>query len=369
MTGSTASLAYPGSRAVAEWWRHVAPYRPQAVWVAHLSLYRVDALVRLARPYRADHLVLLALEAVAIDSGATLDRVESHLRLGIQLTGRILRRLATDGLVQLAENGWTLTHSGKRMLAGETILEAASERRSFYFIANAPHRSPQFLSLPPGVATPCPAPDLVEMDVSALVNCVDQPMDWKVRHGFPLDVVGVLQPGKESPPIHSPENADSSSNAPSQPHAAERLLPPWQRVAVVHPESVILFVASIPSADGGGLIGFAVQQKGWVLQGREPIHFPEGWREAIPRLAEPISAQGWRQAWRSWARSAGLSSAQSADCHLECQGHHLVTTVPSAVFGRLRAARSEALKGEVWILAGDDRVRQAAQLQIIAGSG
>jgi hypothetical protein len=369
MTGTTAALAYPGSRALAEWWRHIASYRPQVVWVAHLLLYRVEALVRLARPYRPEDLALLALEAVAIDSPATLERVESRLHLGIQLTGRILCRLAADGVVEFTEAGWALTRSGKRLVGGETVVQAASERRSFYFIDNGSHSLSHFLALAPGLATPCSAPNLVAMDLSALTKCVEQPMDWKVRHGFPLDVHEVVLLKKESSRLLSPESADSSSNAARQPDPAEARIPPWQRVAVVHPESVILLLASVPSADGVGLIGFAVQQKGWMLQGKEPIRLSQGWREAMPRLAEPLSTEGWRQAWNAWARSTGLPTAQTAGCPLECQGHRLVATVPSAVFGRLRAARSEALKGEVWLLAGDDRVRQAAQLQIVAGSG
>jgi hypothetical protein len=368
MTGTTASLAYPGSRAVAEWWRHIAPYRPQVLWVAHLLLYRIDALVRLARPYRPEDLTLLALEAVAIDSPATLERVEARLHSGIQLTARILRRLAADGLVESTEIGWALTRSGISVAGGETILQAASERRSFYFIDNGSRSVPHFLALSPGLAAPCSTPNLIAVDLSAITKCVEQPMDWKVRHDFPLDVHGVIHP-KESSQLLSPEGADSSSNTACQADASDARNPSWQRVAVVHPESVILLLASIPSADGLGLIGFAVQQRGWILQSKEPIRLCQGWREAMPRLAEPILAEGWRQTWNVWARSAGLPAALAAGCPLECQAHRLVATVPSAVFVRLRAARSEALKGEMWLLAGDDRVRQAAQLQIVAESG
>jgi hypothetical protein len=369
MTGTTASLAYPGSRAVAEWWRHLAPYTPRGVWVAHLLLYRVEALVRLARPYRPEDLALLALEAVAIDAPATRERVESRLHLGIQLTGRILSRLAADGLVELTENGWALTRSGKSLAGGEAVHQVATERRSFYFIDNGPQSPPHFLALVPGFAVPCPAPNLVAMDLSMLTKCVEQPMDWKVRHAFPLDVLGVVPLSGENSQFLS-QNANSSPETACQPDRGEARIPPWQRVAVVHPESVILLLASVPSADGIGLIGFAVQQKGWVLQGKEPaIRLSEGWREAMPRLAEPVLAERWRQAWNAWARSAGLSSAQTAGCPLECQGHCLVAAVPPAVFSRLRAARNEALKGDVWLFAGEDRVRQAAQLQIVAEPG
>src|SRR5262249_35580821 len=43
----SSSLAYPGSRSLAGWWRQLAPLHPRAVWLAHLLLHRVEALVRL----------------------------------------------------------------------------------------------------------------------------------------------------------------------------------------------------------------------------------------------------------------------------------------------------------------------------------
>ena len=47
-------LAFPGGRALAGWLRQVVPHGPESVWVGHLALHRVEALVDLTRPCRVD---------------------------------------------------------------------------------------------------------------------------------------------------------------------------------------------------------------------------------------------------------------------------------------------------------------------------
>ena len=69
MTG-TLSLAFPGSRKLAAWWRQLAPYCPQTVWFGHLLLHHVEALVRLSRPCRLDRLALFVLKALALAESA-----------------------------------------------------------------------------------------------------------------------------------------------------------------------------------------------------------------------------------------------------------------------------------------------------------
>lgn len=43
---AVAPLTFPGTRALAGWWRLLAPRQPRAMWVAHLLLHRIEALVR-----------------------------------------------------------------------------------------------------------------------------------------------------------------------------------------------------------------------------------------------------------------------------------------------------------------------------------
>ena len=148
--------------------------------------------------------------------------------------------------------------------------------------------------------------------------------------------------------------------------AGETKIPLWQRVSIVHPESTILLIAKV--GDGVGLRAFTVQQKGWLLNGREPIHLGEGLAEVLPALREELALHKWTQAWTGWAGSAGLSTAQFDASQIRREAHRLVVSVPTGIFNRLRTTRSEVLKGDVWLLAGDDRVREAAQLQIVAGS-
>ncbi len=167
MTGIASSLAYPGSRALAEWWRQISAYRPIRIWFGHLFLDRVEALVGLKRPYRPDTLSLLVLEALAIESPATVERVESRLHVGIHLTGRLLHRLAANGLIAPASRGWALAEQGKELLNGGTPLRPVNERRFFYFLDNDSGHSAHFVSFPPGIASPYSPPTARPFDLSA----------------------------------------------------------------------------------------------------------------------------------------------------------------------------------------------------------
>src|SRR5690242_5192064 len=98
------SLAFPGSRTLAGWWRQLAPLAPQAVWVGHLFLHRVEALVAAvsAQPLAAlDRFVLQAVaaeDAVAAQpaAGNFLKRLDTRLHLGEGFLQQALRGLAAE---------------------------------------------------------------------------------------------------------------------------------------------------------------------------------------------------------------------------------------------------------------------------------
>src|SRR5262249_36489894 len=122
MTGAP-SLAFPGSRRLAGWWRQLAPYRPQAVWVGHLLLHHVDALVRLSRPCRVDPLQLFLLKALAFppppheSPQQALQRLNNRLHLGQQAIRQILHELDAQGLIQGGpDRAWSLTLLGSHAL-------------------------------------------------------------------------------------------------------------------------------------------------------------------------------------------------------------------------------------------------------------
>src|SRR5205823_2754975 len=93
----------------------------------------------------------------------------------------------------------------------------------------------------------------------------------------------------------------------------------------------------------------------------------EGWQETFPDLAAAPARDVWRQAWRAWCQPRGLPAGEVEACVLERQDHRLRVVPTPRLLERLRADRSEALRGEAWLLAGSGVLRSAAQIEI-AGS-
>jgi hypothetical protein len=189
---------------------------------------------------------------------------------------------------------------------------------------------------------PCSVGEDWGFDVRFLEACVHQPPDWKRRHGFPEDVREIL----------------STSAAAASPVA-------WQRVAVDRPERLPVLLALVEAAGETRLLGFAVRQEGWGLQTHHPVFTLTGsWQETFPHLGEKPSETECRQAWRSWCQPRGLPAAEVEACTVLPKGLHLHVKAPPALLERLQAARSDALKGEAWLLVGEGNLRAALTLEI-----
>ncbi|HEV3444311.1 MAG TPA: hypothetical protein VG099_06685, partial [Gemmataceae bacterium] len=80
MTAAPA-LAFPPSKTLLSWWTQLAPFRPSALWVGHLLLHRVEALVSAQRPCPIDPIALFVLRAVALAGPASLETIAHHLAL------------------------------------------------------------------------------------------------------------------------------------------------------------------------------------------------------------------------------------------------------------------------------------------------
>src|SRR5262245_12510437 len=145
MTSAT-SLAFPGSRALAGWWRQLAPHKPEAVWVGHLSLHRVEALVELVHRRHPDPFTLLVLQAVALERFASapssstslpdefLARLDERFHLGRSLLRQVVRGLVVEGLVKADEGGCALTPLGEQALIRGEYPWTSRERRGFHFV-------------------------------------------------------------------------------------------------------------------------------------------------------------------------------------------------------------------------------------------
>src|SRR5262249_34230605 len=140
-----ASLAFPGSRTLAGWWRQLALYRPQTLAVAHLLFHRVRAAVSLARSFRPDRFALLLLEALQSEQHSpppengvaveVLARLDDRFHLGRPLLRQAMRGLSGEGLVNPdADVGWKLTAAGQQALESGEYQRPTCERRGVHFL-------------------------------------------------------------------------------------------------------------------------------------------------------------------------------------------------------------------------------------------
>jgi hypothetical protein len=359
---AASSLAFPGSRTLAGWWRQLAPLAPQALWVGHLFLHHVEALVASVRPWPLDPLHRFVLQALAAEQQALspglpvppdlLERLNARLHLGQPLVRQVLHALAVEGLtVHDLQGTWTLTGLGREALAQGVYPRAGQERRVFHFVeagaeSTPPRRPPHFLYLNGHAGVSWPVAEDWGFDVGLLQACVRQPVAWKHLHGFPEDVHEIL-------------DLPAASAAPA-----------WQRVIVDRPERLpVALVLNVAPEGDTQLLGFPVRQEGWVLQASHAVFVLRGdWQAPFPELGSQPSEEACRQAWQSWCQPRGLPAEEVAACALQAEGLHLRVGTPPSLLERLRATRSDALKGEAWLLIGDGALRAALLLQVAEAS-
>jgi hypothetical protein len=340
---AAAAVTPPGGRVVQGWWRELAPWQPQRLWFAHLLLSRVEALVEEVCLHPLDPFQQALLHALALPEPA----LELHLERPV--LGGLLGELSARGLVRLPDPEGPpcpaeLTDAGREALRAGGVTTRQRERRVFHFaeLAAAP---PQYLPLSRPAGTPLAPPNGWQFDLSLLDKSVRQTPDWKARQRFPSAAERVFPPPGEAP-------AD------------------WREVVLVRPEQLLLALIRVPPESGGpSLLGFAVQADGWVLQREAPVlEMAEPWPEALQELTAEPAPEAWRLAWQAWCQPRSIPPAEVAECRLEPADHRLLVRAPARLVERLRAARSDALKGEAWLLAGTGRGRAAALIELVETS-
>jgi hypothetical protein len=342
--------------------------------VGHLLLHRVEALAGLHLLSPLDPLSLFVLRALALTDPARLPELEARLHLGLPLVRELLRALERGQLVRPEEDGsWSVTAGGRRGIEQGSYTRPHYERRTFYFVENEqPAKPPHFLKLHKESPTlPWPGNNGSHFEPTLLQACMERPMEWKQRFGFPLEVQQILGPE----PVDAPASLSSQA---------------WQRIILDRMERLVAALvlapavetAAIPafspgdaplsaaSGDRERLLGFTVKPEGWELQAGEPAFSLEaGWQEIFPELTVDPPQEQWRQAWREWCQPRGLSAADVDACVLEQQGSRLRVLAPPRLVERLRAARSDVFKGEAWLLAGSGRLRAAALIELVEFHG
>ncbi|HVS39307.1 MAG TPA: hypothetical protein VMS17_27365 [Gemmataceae bacterium] len=326
----TAAVPFPlpPGRVLSAWRRDLAAFRSGRLRLAHLLLHRVEALVRVARPRSLEPLQAALL--AQLDAGAPL----TPLHLDSALLQRWLRNLAADGLIDSAHGGWPLTDRGRGALAAQAYTINVEERRQFTFAEpENPRKDPRFLALR-GPAMPLNPPPDWRFSAATLEACRAESVEWKRRHGFPLDVESVVAPT-----------------------GAGAELSQWRRIMVDRPEQIFLVIVAAAGAPPGWL-GFAVRPESWTLQTTAPVlTLP-----AEDGLIEEPSPEAWREAWRSWCIGRGVSAEKADTCRLEPLEDRLRVLAPPGGMERIASERNEA-----WLLAGEGRVRIAAPMEIVEG--
>lgn len=339
----SAPLPFPGSRTLAGWWRQLTPWQPRALWVGHLLLHRIEALSRRTQLTQPDPFHLLMLKALALAPPPTLAALAERLHLDRQVIGQVLRTLTTEGLVE-GETAPALTALGREALARGEYPQPIHERRVFYFVdGERADGAPSFLSLTNAAPVPWPATADWRFDVTLLAAGIAQSEEWKRQHGFPLDVEQVFDVQSDAPAAGQPEA--------------------WRRVILDRPERLAI---ALVRSDNDRLLGFTIRQDGWSILTDAPIlNLGPDWAEVFPRLTE-AAVTDWQQAWRTWCQPRGLAEGTAEAVNLRHEGHRLRVTVSAPLLEHLRATRSEALKGEAWVLMGSGTMRAAAVLEIVA---
>lgn len=356
MMTSASSLAFPGSKTLAGWWRQLSSQHPLSFGVGYLFLHRVEAPVLFLKPKKIERFSLLILEALEMDAPggsaetALLDRLHTRLRLERSIILQILRALRAEGLAGNAADGtWAVTVRGRHGIKQGEIPVDSCERRIFHFLeqcdpAGVRSQPPHFVNVRGNGGVPWQPGDTYPFDAALLRQCLERPESWKQQVGFPLDVRQI------------PDLAANDGD------------PDWQRVIVDQPERVLVVLALVPGGDQPRLLGFSARQEGWVLSTAEPILAQNaGWQAIFPQLADP-PPEVLQQAWRSWAQPRGLSDSQIAACAPERIGHRLRVQTPTSVVDHLHKTRSEVFKGDTWILIGDGRVRAAVNLELVGSA-
>ncbi len=339
------AVAWPTSRHVLGWWNSVANFHPRRLWLSHLRLHHVEALVAAARPCHMLPLPATLLRIVDLMDGSAED-LSGQLHLDATLLRQMLQGLAEEGLIQTTGGRCALTAAARQALREGTV--PAAVRRDFYFLDRSElKRRPHFVPLTEAQPVALgPVPDW-QFDPAVLQECADRDPAWKRCFGFPMDVKVFVPPGA------TPANG----------------IPEWQGIVLDRPEQMPALLVEIPgdpkTPRASRLVGFAVTTADWSVRWEPPaLELGEQWAEAFGELTADPESEAWRQAWRAWCQPRSIPAGEADACRFEPAGIILRVHAPRKLVDRLKAARSDAVKNEAWLLAGTGRTRALARIEL-----
>lgn len=352
---SASSLAFPGSRTLATWWRQLAPFQPQTLHVGYLFLHRLEALGCWLQPQPLDPLLLLVLEALLLNQGTPppstpfYERLHERLHLDVPILRRLVRALADAQMVEVhavdsaPEPTWKLTDQGREALQTRSVWTRQWQRGVFPFVEQLDPTGqrlapPHFTPIQDAPSSSWHVEDPLAFDVAWLHQCLAQPVGWKHTFHFPLDLATLAAP------------ADANA---------------WQNVVLDRAERLLVVLCQGPGP-AHDLLGFGVRPEGWLLHTAEPIlRLPAAARIIARELNQPAGLELWTGAWQAWCQLRTVPAAFVAECVLAREGERLRIAAPEGLVQYLLAGKSDVFKGETWVLAGDGYLREAARLEVL----
>src|SRR5262249_50134882 len=280
--------------------------------------------------------------------GMEMDRLDQHLHLGRQVLTQLLHNLNAAGLAESDGAGiFVLTALGHTAFASGLYSYVPLERRLFCFFAGeTPELPPLFLNLRDPVLLPWPVASDWSFDPDILRSCVRQPKEWKEQNGFPPDIEEIC--------LQSAEGGTGE------------VLSDWQSVVLAGAARWFGLLVWTEESAPGRLLGFGIRQDGWMLDAAKPVFdLKAGWQEVVLEATHDVPLEQWQRPWQTWCQQRGLADSRSEMFPLERAGHRLRVFAPWRFIERLKQARSDALKGDAWVLAGDGRIRAAAVIEIV----
>lgn len=326
-------LPFPGNRTLAGWWRQFAPLRPKALWVAHFPLQTLELKVETARPSPLDRQTRVLLEAVQSCSDSRR-RLDSRLGLPASFVETLLTPLRESHLIETpSTEGPRLTPIGDAALREGRFTVLESRRRTFSLLAL--ETSQRLIYVP--FTTQLRLPEWegsVAMETlvrpEAIRPFLDAGPGEKEERGFPLDVVRLI------------EDRDDPLAIPY--HRTERL-------------SAAIF--AVPQGSGETRLQlYPVRPETWSLPTLDPllVLYPDD----VPARTEAE----WREAWLEWCRSRNVLNLETEGAVLSVEESQVRVRLPETLSGTMSRQFEEWMKGELWLLAGGERVRQALPLRI-----
>ena len=322
------AMSVPGSRPLVGWWRDLAALEPSRLWFAHLVLHRLEVLVEGESVGPLDALGNALLEHIrAMTLPADPRPLPAALHLDPALFRRIIDHLVSLGRLALDAEG-RVSHVGT-----ESAAPRSRQRRLLHFTDGTPG---YFLPLDGSACTAMMPPAGWAFEVGQLDEFASRAPAWRRDNLFPADLRRFLHP------TDLPEPAQSEA------------------VIVDRAEQSLLAIVQT----GEGLVGFPVNAENWELR-RTPALTLAPSSDFALSLLEPLPGEAWRQAWLGWCQQRSLPGNDVDACKLEPIDHRLVVRAPARLVDKLRQGRSEALRGEAWVLAGTGRGRHAAMIELV----